>query len=109
MTTNQFGPEVLGPDDLHLASDAFEAALRSVDQATTDVHPYTVRQVLARYIIHQAMRGQRDWDHLREGALAYLAQIRRPRLNVAAASGAVHVTGTAIGNPQAHHPVAFST
>ena len=51
-TTNQFGPEVLGPDDLHLAIDAFEAALRSVDQATADVHPYTVRHVLARYIIH---------------------------------------------------------
>jgi hypothetical protein len=61
-----------------------EAALHSVDEAITDVHPYTVRQVLAQYIIHQALRGQRDPNRVREGALAYLAENRAAPFTVAA-------------------------
>ena len=82
-TTTQF-KFILGPDDLRLASDAFEAALCSVNETTTDIHPYTVRQVLARFIINEALRGQRDLQRLRDGALAYLAQHLAPTLSVAA-------------------------
>jgi hypothetical protein len=65
---------VLGPDDLRLASQAFEAALFCLDEATTPIHPYTARHMLARYIIQHALRGQRDLHRLRDGALAYLSQ-----------------------------------
>jgi hypothetical protein len=67
---------VLEPDDLRLAADALEAALRSVDEGTTEAPAYTARRILARYIMNQALLGQRDLDHLRDGALAYLAQFR---------------------------------
>ena len=64
MTTMTHVEDALGPDDLRLASEAFEAALFSLDEGTTAIHPYTARQVLARYIIHQALRGQRDLHRL---------------------------------------------
>ena len=40
------------------------------------MHPYTARQVVARYVMHEALKGQRDLNRLRDGALAYLAVTR---------------------------------
>jgi hypothetical protein len=73
---NTFRSDVLGPDDLQLAAEAFQAALYSLDEARADIHPYTARQLVARSVIHQAFKGQRDLDKLRDGALACLAAAR---------------------------------
>jgi hypothetical protein len=65
---------VLTPDDLHLAADAFGAALRQLDESTCRVHPYAARQLLARYIIERTFSGDRDPEALCDGALEYLKQ-----------------------------------
>jgi hypothetical protein len=64
--------QVLGPDDLCLAADAFEAALRSLDESAWEVAPHAARQLLAHYIIEKALSGQCDPKQLRDGALAHL-------------------------------------
>jgi hypothetical protein len=65
---------VLTPDDLRLAADTFGAALRRLDESTCRVHPYTARQMLARYIIEQSFRGPQDPEVLCDAALEYLEQ-----------------------------------
>jgi hypothetical protein len=64
--------QVLGPDDLRLAADAFEAALQSLNESVCAVAPHAARQLLAHYIIEKALSGQCDPRQLREGALAHL-------------------------------------
>jgi hypothetical protein len=88
MATSISRLNVLGPEDLRLASDAFEAALHGVNEQTSDIHPYTARQVLARYIIGRALHGERDPTSLRDRALSYLAELSpspvpKPMLTVA--------------------------
>src|SRR3954454_19407036 len=39
----------LGPDDLRMAADPFEAALRALDEATCPYDPHTVRLIIGRY------------------------------------------------------------
>jgi hypothetical protein len=63
---------VLSPDALRLAADAFEEALQSLPEQARELRPYTARQLLARYIMEKTLGGQRDLVRLREGALAYL-------------------------------------
>ena len=67
-----FPTEVLSPDDLRLAADAFEDALRSLPPEAHELKPYTARQLLARYVIDRALSGVRDPVRIREGALAYI-------------------------------------
>jgi hypothetical protein len=70
--------QVLNPDDLRLAAEAFEAALQQLDESTCGVHPYAARKLLARYIIEKTFSGDREPGALREGALAYLKQAPPP-------------------------------
>jgi hypothetical protein len=67
--------DILGPDDISVAVSAFEAALGTfdgfVEKRTTET--------LARYIVHRALRGERDADELREGALSALRRSRSAR------------------------------
>ena len=64
--------EVLSPDDLRLAADAFDDALRSLPPEAHELKPYTARQLLARYVIDKALSGVRDPICMRDGALAYI-------------------------------------
>jgi hypothetical protein len=59
----------LGPDELHIATDAFDAALRAVAGRIGAMPPSRVRDILAKYIAERALMGERDPDTLREGAL----------------------------------------
>jgi len=64
------GFQVLSPDDLRLAGDAFDEALRSLPPEAHDLKPYTARQLLARYVMEKALSGIRDPARMRDGALA---------------------------------------
>ena len=66
------GFRVLGPDDLRIAADAFEDALKSMHEDDCEVSPHTARQMLARYIVEKALAGERDRGRLRDGALDVL-------------------------------------
>jgi hypothetical protein len=66
---------VLGPDDLRLAADAFEAALHCIGESTCEHSPHATRRLLAHYVIERALAGERDFVALRDGALCY---VRRP-------------------------------
>ena len=65
--------QVLSPDDLRLAADAFEEALRSLPTEAHEMKPYTARQLLARHVIEKAFSGMRDPARLRDGALAFVS------------------------------------
>ena len=68
----------LGPDDLRLAAEAFETALLSVQEVACDFPPYRARQLLARYVMERALRGDRDRVQLRQYARTSQARdIRR--------------------------------
>jgi hypothetical protein len=62
----------LGPDDLRMAADAFEATLRVLDDSTCRYPANTARLLIGRYIIERALAGERDPAKLGEGALACL-------------------------------------
>lgn len=64
-------PEVLFPDDLRAAADAFEAALNYMSERTSGPVAHSARRALARHIMEAAFRGERDRDALIDGALAY--------------------------------------
>ena len=65
-------PQVLSPNDLRLAADAFEEALQLIPTEAHELKPYTARQLLARHVIDNALSGVRDPIRLRDGALDYL-------------------------------------
>ena len=69
------GIQVLGPDDLRLAADAFEAALLSIHESTCETPAHTTRRLLAHYVIEHALTGERDFEALRDGALSYVKSI----------------------------------
>jgi hypothetical protein len=62
-------PDVLAPEDIHLAASAFESTLRSLDGKAAEE---STREAVARYIMDRAMRGERDPIRLRDGALAHI-------------------------------------
>jgi hypothetical protein len=62
----------LGPDDLRMAADAFDAALRALDEDTCPHNPHAARLIIGRYIIQRALAGERDPVKLAEGALTCL-------------------------------------
>jgi hypothetical protein len=63
---------VLRPDDLRMIARVFEAALCAIDETTCRIDAYSARQALARYIMERALRGERDPERLKEGALEHL-------------------------------------
>jgi len=63
----------LGPDELHIASEAFEAALGAVVGPLGAMPPERVRDILAKYISERALMGERDPETLRDGALECLS------------------------------------
>jgi hypothetical protein len=67
-----FPRPILGPDALRIAADAFEAALQSFHEGVCEIEPHKARQLLARHIIVEAQRGQRDPQRLRDAALKHL-------------------------------------
>ena len=62
----------LGPAEIRVAVDAFEAALTHVDEAATHITAYSARQNLAFVIIENALAGERDVSRLRDRALEVL-------------------------------------
>src|SRR4051812_19747417 len=68
MTDHRFWTleNTLGPDDLRMAADAFEAALRAVDERICLHNPYAARRIIGRYIIERALAGERDPVKLRK-------------------------------------------
>lgn len=80
MTTTAFLPlsisrQVLGPEDLRRAADAFEMALHALDEATCAMNPYLTRQMLARLIIERALSGDQDPAQMCASALEELRQL----------------------------------
>jgi hypothetical protein len=61
----------LGPDELHIAADAFESAVRALSHSV-GMPSARVREILACYITERAFMGERDADTLRNDALACL-------------------------------------
>jgi len=61
----------LGPDELHIASEAFDAALAVAGPLAT-MPPERVRDILAKYVSERALMGERDPETLRDGALECL-------------------------------------
>jgi hypothetical protein len=63
----------LGPDEIDIASNALESALRAVTGPMGPLPPERVRDILAKYIAERALMGERDSDTLRDGALECLS------------------------------------
>jgi len=63
----------LGPHELHIASEAFDAALQAVVGPLAAMPPERVRDILAKYISERALMGERDAETLRDGALECLS------------------------------------
>ena len=60
---------VLSPEDIRIAALAFEATIKSLDVVSAGD---AARESVARYIMEQALQGERDPLRLRDGALAHL-------------------------------------
>jgi len=58
-----------------MAANAFEAALRVLDESTCPHNPHSARLIIGRYIIERALAGERDPVKLGEGALMCLESI----------------------------------
>jgi hypothetical protein len=75
-------PGVFAPDAVRTLIAAFDGAWQSFTSGARLSGPQreVVREVLAKYIIEQARRGELDERRLREGALLHLARsnLRRP-------------------------------
>ena len=70
-------PQVLSPDDLRLAAEAYDKALGSLPPEAFELQPYTVRRMVAVYVIDAALSGVRDPARLRDGALEYVSSRAR--------------------------------
>lgn len=79
MTPHGYARNILGPEDLRLASDVFEAALANVGES--DLHPYAIRKTLAQTVMQQIFAGQRDRSKLQDEALSSLRQYERTQEN----------------------------
>ena len=60
------------PNDLRLAAEAYDKALGSLPPEAYELQPYTVRRMVAAYVIDAALSGVRDLARLRDGALEYV-------------------------------------
>src|ERR671913_109181 len=79
-------PQVLLPNDLRLAAEAYDKALGSLPPEAYELQPYTVRRLVAIHVIDAALSGVRDPARLREGALEY---VRSTAANGLLVSGSV--------------------
>ena len=61
----------LCPDELRIAAKAYDAALHSIPD-NNDVEPHAARKLLARFVIERALRGDRNPEGMRDGALRCL-------------------------------------
>ena len=64
--------EVFDPDAIRVLTTAFEHAWQNLENSGVRFdpdHQSEVRNILAKYIIEQARRGERDDRRLRDGAL----------------------------------------
>lgn len=68
MKSDRYARNILGPEELRLAGEAFEAALAEVGES--DLHPYEIRKSLAQHIMQKIFAGERDAQQLHDGALA---------------------------------------
>ena len=59
----------LGPGDLRIAAEAFEAAVRELDRIAMAVEPHSARRALAQLIMESALCGERDPVRLARAAL----------------------------------------
>jgi len=75
MTPHGYARNILGPEDLRLASDVFEAALSEVGES--DLHPYAIRKSLAQTVMQQVFAGERDPHRLHDHALDNLRRLER--------------------------------
>ena len=64
--------EVLLPNDLSLAAEAYDKALGSLPPEAFELQPYAVRRMVAVYVIDEVLSGVRDLARLHEGALEYV-------------------------------------
>jgi hypothetical protein len=71
------------PADMSILEDAFEDAWRRVQTSKapygSDEYAAAGQTIIAKYIIKQAMAGERDPRWLADGALLYLSQQRLSR------------------------------
>ena len=70
-------PQVLLPDDLRLVVEAYDKALGLLPAEAFELQPYTVRHMVAVYVIDAALSGVRDPTRLRDGALEYVSSRAR--------------------------------
>ena len=54
----------LDPDHARIASEAFEAALHSLDGKASTLSPHRLRHLLASFIVERVMHGEIDVDQL---------------------------------------------
>jgi len=73
MKSDSFARKTLGPQELRLASEAFERALGKVGES--ELHPYDIRKNLAQHVMHKIFAGERDGEDLCNSALAALRGI----------------------------------
>jgi len=64
--------QVLLPNELNLAAEAYDKALGSLPPEAFELQPYTVRRLVAIHVIYAALSGVRDPARLRDGALEYV-------------------------------------
>jgi hypothetical protein len=69
------GQRYLGPDGVRIATEAYEAALRDASEYLEKLPPHTARRIVARCVIGDALRGQRDPGRLRDRAVAYVKRV----------------------------------
>ena len=62
----------LDPDHARIASEAFEAALHSLDGKASTLSPHRLRHLLASFIVERVMHGEVDVNHLAMDAVESL-------------------------------------
>ncbi len=67
--------QILLPDDLRLAAEAFDEAVNSLPPEAYELRCHAVRRLLALHVMDEALGGVRDPALLRDGALTYLAVV----------------------------------
>ena len=72
-------PQALLPNDLLLAAEAFDEALKSLPPEAFEMKPHALRRLLALHVMDEALGGVRDPALLRDGALTYLSLVAADR------------------------------
>jgi hypothetical protein len=67
--------QVLSPNDLRLAAEAYRKALSSLPAEAYELQPYAARRMVAIHVIDAALDGVRDPDRLRDRALEYVRSV----------------------------------